>query len=139
MPETTRHRLAALVSPLLLFVWLRWPGPTTSFSIGETVGQLMCAYAMFFTALGLTGLAAANPERSGAVVYIGFAFFFAGILSISIRLGLMFSATGPLSETFIRETVNGFGDAFWCAAAVALYRDWVRSNVNLFKNRPAHH
>ncbi len=139
MPDSTRRRLAALVSPLLLFIWLRWPGATPEFSIGETVGQFLCAYAMFFTAFGLAGLVTANLQTRGAVALLGFAFFFAGILSFSIRLGLMFSETGPISQSFMRELVNGFGDAFWCAAAIGLYRGWVGPAVDGFKNRPAHH
>lgn len=139
MPDSTRRRLAALLSPLLLFIWLRWPGPTASFSIGETIGQLMCAYALFFLAFGLSGLVTANLQTRNVVARLGFAFLFAGILSFSIRLGLMFSGTGLLSESFIRELVNGFGDAFWCAAAIGLYRGWVGPGVDDFKNRPAHH
>lgn len=139
MPATTRQRLAASVSPLLLFVWLRWPGPTASFSIGETVGQFICAYAMFFTAFGLAELVTANLAMRRAVARLGFAFLFAGILSISIRLGLMFSETGSISGSFTRELVNGFGDAFWCAAAIGLYRGWVGPGVDDLENRPAHH
>jgi hypothetical protein len=139
MPDSTRRRLAAFVSPLLLFIWLYWPGTRPDVSTGETIGQLLCAYVMFFAAYGLTELVVANLNARNAFARLGFTFLFAAILSLSIRLGLMFSETRPVSGTFIRELVNGFGDAFWCAAAITLYRGWVRDRPKSFENHSARH
>ncbi len=118
MSGSSRNLFAALLAPLVLLVWFRWPSPSGAYSAAETFGQIVSAFGLFFAARSLSEMVASAIGTPSAIHRLGLVFVFATILSFSVRFGLYVSDIG--SNPLKIAPVNGFGDAFWCMAAVAL-------------------
>lgn len=117
MTESRKAKVAVLLAPLVLVAWFLWPLFPFDRSLKEVAQAVVAAYAFFFLARFLRGLALSFIGRTSPALLFSTSFLAADAISLIVRFTSARMGSGII---FDRELHGAALDALWCTVAIAI-------------------
>lgn len=117
MTESRKANVAVLLAPLVLVAWFLWPLLPFDHSLKEVAAALAAAYALFFLARFLAGVALSFIGRTSPSLLLSMGFLAADVISLTVRFTLAWRGSGIIVD---RELHGAALDSLWCTVAIAI-------------------